>query len=88
MPLTLLVFCQRFRRAAGLHLMAVPTNGLRFWFASAVLCLQDEVHRLCSAAASDEVVSGYCPRESKVNVYNEVYNGKGFSPINSDKSRS
>lgn len=87
MPLTLLVLYQSMRRVAGLHQTVVPAIGFGSWFTNTVLCLQGEVRRLYFGAAY-EVVSGYCLRESKVNVYNGVYNVMAISPIKSIKSRS
>ena len=73
MPLTLLVLYQSMRRVAGLHQTVVLAIGFRSWVTSTVFCLQSEVRRLYFGAAC-EVISGYCLRESKVNVYNGVYN--------------
>ena len=86
MPLTLLVLYQSMRRVAGLHQMVVLAIGFRSWVTNTVFCLQSAVPRLCFGAAC-EVVSGYCLWESKVNVYNGVYNRMAISPIKSIKSR-
>lgn len=87
MPLTLLVLYQSMRRVAGLHQTVVLAIGFRSWVTNTVFCLQSAVPRLCFGAAC-EVVYGYCLRESKVNVYNGVYNRMAISPIKSIKSRS
>lgn len=87
MPLVLLVLYQSMRPVAGLHQTVAPGIGFGSGVINTVFCLQSDVRRLYFGAAC-EVVCGYGLRESKVNVYDGVYDGMAGLPIKPIKSMS